>query len=145
MKLSAGLTIKLRPHTLQFSMCPAPISRCQRMKSQQRTLTACPCPWICWKSIKWLTRANSINRFPSGPMNARSMNLESVRPKTTCSCRFENFQRRPVQVTVVQLIHRDEDCTMNVMLHRGKFHFEEACWNWSRFLVVIIVCKKAEE
>ncbi len=54
--------------------------------------------------------------------------LEVVPSEVTSSWRFKEFLRRLVQVTVEQLVHRDESSTEKVSLSRGKFEFVEAYW-----------------
>ncbi len=52
----------------------------------------------------------------------------TVRPSdVTCSWWFKEL-RRHVQVTVEQLVHRDESSKEKELLYRGKFEFVEAFW-----------------
>ncbi len=61
-------------------------------------------------------------------MKTWATDLEVVLSEVTCSWRFKELLRRQVQVTVKQLVHRDESSTEKVSLHRGKFEFVEAFW-----------------
>ncbi len=46
--------------------------------------------------------------------------------EVTCSWRLQKFIRRRVQVTVEQLVHRDESSTEKGSLHRGKLECVES-------------------
>ncbi len=54
--------------------------------------------------------------------------LEVVPSEVICSWRFKELLRRQVQVTVEQLVHRDDSSTKKMSLHRGKFEFVVAFW-----------------
>ncbi len=64
--------------------------------------------------------------FPPGKVNTWMTDLEVVPSKSTSSWRFEELLRRQVQVTMDQLVHRDESSTEKVSLPRGQFEFVEA-------------------
>ncbi len=82
-----------------------------------------------WRqSIPRSGRTYSNCRFPPGKVKTWLTDLEVVPVEVTCSWRFKDFLRRQVQVTVEQLVHRDESSTEKVSLHRGKVDFVEAFW-----------------
>ncbi len=68
------------------------------------------------------------SRFPPGKVKTWLTDLEVVPSEVTSSWRFKELLRRQVQVTVEQLVHRDESSTEKVSLHRGQFEFVEAYW-----------------
>ncbi len=82
-----------------------------------------------WRqSIHRSGRTYSKRHFSPGKMKTWLTDLEVVPSEVTCSWRFKEHLRRQVQVTVEQLVHRDESSTEKVSLHRGQFEFVEAFW-----------------
>ncbi len=61
--------------------------------------------------------------------------LEVVPLEVAYSWRFKELLRRQVQVTVEQLVHRDESNTTKVSLHRGQFDFVQAPSEAHQYLV----------
>ncbi len=87
----------------------------------------------CWsfsdvwrQSIPRSGRTNSNSRLPPGKVKMWLTDLEVVPSEVTSSWRFKTLLRRQVQVTVEQLVHRDESSMEKVSLHRGQFEFVEA-------------------
>ncbi len=82
-----------------------------------------------WRqSVPRSGRTNSKSRLPPGKVKTWLTELEVVPSEVTSSWRFKELLRRQVQVTVEQLVHRDESSTEKVSLHRGQFEFVEAYW-----------------
>ncbi len=82
-----------------------------------------------WRqSIPRSGRTYSKNRLPPGKLKTWFTDLEVMLAKVSCSCRFKELLYRQVQVTVEQLVHRDESNRDKVSLHRGKFEFVETFW-----------------
>ncbi len=80
------------------------------------------------QSVPRSGRTNSKSRFPPGKVKTWLTYLEIGPSEVTSSWRFKELLRRQVQVTVEQLVHRDESSTEKVSLHRGQFEFVEAYW-----------------
>ncbi len=85
----------------------------EKMKHQRAPKRALKLDTVgAWRqSIPRSDRAYSKSRFPSGKMEKRLMDLEIVLTEVTCSWRFKELRRRQVQVTLEQLIQRDESST----------------------------------
>ncbi len=66
---------------------------------------------VCWQSIPRSGRTNSKRRFPTGKINTWLTDLEVVPSEVTSNWRFKELLRWQAQVTVEQLIHRDESST----------------------------------
>ncbi len=65
-----------------------------------------------WRqSVSRSGRKNSKSRFPPGKMKTWLTDLEVVPSEVTSSWRFKELLRRRVQVTMEQLVHRDESST----------------------------------
>ncbi len=63
--------------------------------------------------------------FPPDKMKTLLTDFEVVSAEV--NCRFEEFIRRQVQVTIEQLLHRDEGSKRNASLHGSQIEFLEAC------------------
>ncbi len=73
-------------------------------------------------------RTCSKIRFPPRKIATWLTDLEVAPAEVTCRWRFKELLCRLVQVTVEELVHRDEGSTEKVSLHRGKCDFVEAFW-----------------
>ncbi len=80
------------------------------------------------QSVPRSGRTYSKSRISPGKMKTWLTDLEVVLSEVTCSWLFKEFPRRQVQVTVEQLLQRDESSTEKVSLHRKNFGFVEAFW-----------------
>ncbi len=87
----------------------------------------------CWsfsdmwrQSIPRSGRTNNKSRFSPGKVKTWLTGLEVVPSEVTSSWRFKELLRRQVQVTMEQLVHRDESSTEKMSLHRRQFEFVEA-------------------
>ncbi len=80
------------------------------------------------QSISRSGRTYSKSRLPPGKMNTWLTDIEVVPAEVACSWRLKEQLHRQFQITVEQLVHRDESSTEKVSLHRGKFEFVKAFW-----------------